>query len=154
MQQFELYKPRTITFDCITRIDGWDVKVYTISNQSSFKTLATLKKAKESLNEWVRRSSESALPVYKKAFLIVHEAREGIWILFNWWTGGEMIATRTYFADYTTPSQIRQSPQDLSLLCVWELEIFSHERHAWINHVLKKAQHPDFNAYLSSTLSI
>lgn len=152
MYQFELYKSRAITFDCVVQVDGWDVKVYTLSDQTTFCSQTTLAKAKESLIEWIQLPNNSVLPVYNKAFLIVHEAREGIWILFNWWTGGEMIATRTYFADYEAPTLIGQSPQDLSLLCIWELEIFSHERRAWINHTLKKAQNPDFNAYLRNVL--
>jgi len=33
--------------------------------------------------------------------------------------------------------------------CVWDLRLQSFEREEWINHVLRKATAPDFQAYLA-----
>lgn len=148
---FETYKPRPIHFFELFQKHEWSVKVYTISNKSRFDSLGILEKARELLPEWLLAAAESKLAVYKKAFLIVHEGREGVWILFSWWTGGEMLRTKVFFAAYEHPIVIKSSPYATNaLLCVWELEVFAHERNAWIQHVL--VENPNYKAYLKDVL--
>ena len=150
---FETYRPRTILFDRCMGIQDWTVKVYTITNKGEFESLAILDNCKNHLPVWLSDIENSTLPIYKQAFLIVHEAREGVWILLNWWTGGEMIETKVFFSSFNTPTAITDSPYNTNaLLCVWELEVFAHERASWITHVLSKADNPDFNAYIKDTL--
>ena len=98
-------------------------------------------------------ANQSNLPTYKTAFLIVHEAREGVLILLNWWTGENMVETQIFFANYNTPNKIEASPfKEKALVCIWEIEIFSHERKAWISHVLSKPDAPDYGAYFEDVL--
>ena len=150
---FETYRPRTISFHRCMGIQDWTVKVYTITNKDAFNSLAILDNCKNHLPVWLSSIENSTLPTYKQAFLIVHEAREGVWILLNWWTGGEMIETKVFFASFDLPMEITDSPYNTNaLLCVWELEVFAHERASWISHVLSKADNPDFNAYIKDTL--
>ena len=96
---------------------------------------------------WLVIPEKTSLPVYQHAFLITHEAREGIWILLYWWTGGEMLNRSTWFASNENPEDLKHSPEDDRLVCVWELEIIQHERNAWVKHVLEKANQPDFAGY-------
>ncbi len=148
---FEKYKPRTIHFSELFQKQEWSVKVYTISNKNRFDSLEILEKAKELLPDLLLEAAESTLAVYKKAFLIVHEGREGVWILLSWWTGGEMLRTKVLFAAFEHPIVIKKSPyQTNALLCVWELEVFAHERNAWVRHVL--VENPNFTAYLNDVL--
>lgn len=150
---FETYKSRAITFDRCMGINDWMVKVYTITNKSKFGSEGILRNCKTHLPAWLKGVENSTLPVYKHAFLIVHEAREGAWILLNWWTGGEMIETKVFFSSFDAPSTIKDSPYSTNaLLCVWELEVFAHERASWIEHILSKADHPDYTAYANDTL--
>lgn len=145
---FELYKPRKIDFKNWVEVNNWVVKIYTITNQSSFGSNVTVKLVESHLPNWLNEIDKSKLPTYKQAFLIIHEAREGVWILLNWWTGGEMIETKVYFSNFKTPNKISNSPHNTNaLICVWELEVFAHERKAWIKHILKKAKNPDFYNY-------
>ncbi|MEO1013043.1 MAG: hypothetical protein AAFX53_17225 [Bacteroidota bacterium] len=146
---FETYKPRNIVPSEVIQKNEWSIKLYTITQKDRFSSRSILVNVIEKLPDWLKVVERSNLPIYKKAFLIVHEAREGVWILLNWWTGGEMIQTQIYFTDYKTPEIIRESPYNTSsLLCVWELEVFAHERRSWINNILKKANRPDFQSYL------
>ncbi|MEL7268195.1 MAG: hypothetical protein AAGL34_01325 [Bacteroidota bacterium] len=150
---FEQYKARTISFRSNMNVQDWTVKVYTISNRTQFESVTILNHCAKHLPVWLKRIEHSTLPTYKHAFLIVHEAREGVWILLNWWTGGEMIETKVFFANYDTPDIITDSPYNTNnLLCVWELEVFAHERASWIQHVLSKAEAPDYEAYKNDTL--
>ncbi|MGW9685073.1 hypothetical protein [Flagellimonas sp. 2504JD1-5] len=145
---FETYEPRKILPEGLILVNDWYFKVYTISNKSNFGSYAILENVKSNFPEWTSMMDKSDLPSYKQAFVIVHEAREGVWILLNWWTGGEMVQTKVYFSDFEEPGQIKNSPYETNaLLCVWELEIFAHERRAWIQNVLLKAHSPDFETY-------
>ncbi|MEN1786141.1 MAG: hypothetical protein AAGF77_13540 [Bacteroidota bacterium] len=151
---FEPYKDRSIQFHNWINIKDWNIKVYTISHQAHFSASGILKKALEQLPHWITAIEASPLPTYRNAFLIVHEAREGVWILLNWWTGGEMIETKVYLSSYSNPETIVDSPYNINgLLCVWELEVFAHERSAWIENILKKATDPDFNGYHKTVLT-
>lgn len=150
---FETYRPRKIEFRKLLTVNDWNVKVYSITLNSNFQSLKILKRLEKELPMFLIAADESTLPTYKIAFLIVHEAREGVWALFNWWAGGEMIETKVYFVNYNEPHLIKESPYTPnSLLCVWELEIFAHERLSWINSVLKNAAKPDFKYYLNDVI--
>lgn len=150
---FDPYKPRAIMFKESLYCNGWNIKVYTITNQEEFKAKHIFQNIGRHVPVWIDQIENTTLPTYKQAFLIVHEAREGVWILLNWWTGGEMIETKVLFSSFETPEQITDSPYGTnSLLCVWELEVFAHERRAWIRHILSKANTPDYLAYTKDTL--
>ncbi len=147
-KEFEQYKDRKIDFVNICSVDDFTVKVYTITNRDSFESQDTLAASIKALPSWMEKVKESSIPTYKHAFLIIHEAREGVLILLNWWTGENMIETKICFADFEHPTKIDSAIYDRKqLVCVWELEIFYHEREAWIKHVLSKSENPDFNTY-------
>jgi len=151
---FEKYKPRKISFNDWVTINDWVVKIYTITMKNKFNSHSILSNIKKQIPQWLNTIEQSNLPVYKQAFVIVHEAREGVWILLNWWTGGEMIETKVYFSDYQQPKVISDSPyQTNSLLCVWELEVFAHERKSWIQNILENANVPDFDNYKIDVLN-
>ncbi|MCK8521783.1 hypothetical protein M0D21_09385 [Aquimarina sp. D1M17] len=152
--EFEIYKPRSILFNELFMVENWAVKIYQITNKTKFTSSNIYKNVIHHLPAWLKQLENSRLPIYKHAFLIVHEAREGIWILLNWWTGGEMIETKVFFSNFENPAVITNSPYNTnSLLCVWELEVFAHERISWIENVLKKAETPDFIGYSNDVLN-
>lgn len=155
MTAIDSYKPRRITFEGMVQVAGWYVKTYCITNRAAFSSHEVYTNAIAQLPLWLTDLGNAQLPVYKQAFLILHEAREGVWILLNWWTGGEMIETKVLFSSFDTPNIITNSPYNTSsLLCVWELEVFAHERRSWIEHILAKAGNPDYAAYTSDTLNV
>ncbi len=152
---FETYQTRKIDYRTVVKINDWNIKVYTITNKKTFQSERALEGFLNKLPELIEHVNSSSLPTYKVAFAIVHEAREGVLILLNWWTGGEMVETEIYFSDYLRPGEIVSSPfKDKALVCIWEIEIFAHERKAWIAHVLSAPDQPDFEAYLSDGISL
>lgn len=151
---FEKYKARKIRFFELLKVNGWAIKAYTITNRANFHSSEILENVKRALPKWLSEAERTTLDTYKKAFLIVHEGREGVWVLLNCWTGGEMIQTKVFFIEYHKPGTIQDSPYaPNSLLCVWELEVFVHERTSWINNVLRKAESPQFDYYLMDVLN-
>lgn len=146
--EFEHYEQRKIDFVETISVNEFKVKIYTITNRSEFESQATLTSCIEALPNWLNNAKGSTIPTHRHAFLIVHEAREGVLILLSWWTGENMVETKIYFADFKTPADVKISIYNpKQLVCIWELEVFYHERKAWIKHVLSKSNKPDFIAY-------
>ncbi|MGI9552902.1 MAG: hypothetical protein ACR2MT_16980 [Aurantibacter sp.] len=151
--EFEAYRSRIIEFRKLVKIGDWNVKMYSITKKDKFESYETLERIETELPNMLYEAQLSDLPTHKMAFAMAHEAREGVLILLCWWTGGEMVETKIFFSDYSTPDKIEPSPfKDKALVCIWELEVFAHERKAWIDHVLSKATDPDIDAYLGSYL--
>jgi len=151
---FEAYKPRQILFDDWLHVAGWLVKVYTITINKHFSSKEILKNVKKHIPIWLKATENSNLPTYRNAFAIVHEAREGVWILLSWWTGGEMVETKVFFSSFEAPQIITNSPYNTNaLLCVWELEVFAHERASWIQNILLNSKEPDFQRYQLDVLT-
>lgn len=149
---FEQYQDRKICFYGLLEVAGWQVKTYTISNKPAFTAHAIKDSILAALPAWLSTPAGSPLPAYNHAFLIIHEAREGVWVLLNWWTGGEMVARSTWFVGYEGPPKILHQPENDGLVCVWELEVLWHERKAWIEHVLQHPQSPFFDRYTRDVL--
>ncbi len=151
--EFEIYKPRKIEFNQLMEIDDWYVKVYTITLNEEFKSQQILSSALKELPIWVENAKKSFLKTHKNAFLILHEGREGVWILMNWWTDGEILETKVYFGDYDNHNVIKESiytPK--SLICTWELAVVLYERKAWMKHILFNANSPKFDEYINDIL--
>ena len=143
----ETYQSRNVGFFGLHTLGAWRVKMYTISHQARFAAVGAFQSALERLPTMLQEAEAGPWPTYGQAFVIVHEGRDGVWALYYWWTGGEMLESRLYFAPHTEPTQWRPYPRPGGLVCVWELEVIIHERQAWIDHVLRRAKAPDFAAY-------
>ncbi|MEO1213598.1 MAG: hypothetical protein AAFY45_08750 [Bacteroidota bacterium] len=143
----EAYVDRPIAYYELIRVYAWQVKTYRIGDFAHNRSEEIFTQALEQLPQWLEKAEKTGLPVYQIAFLVFHEGREGMWILLNWWTGGEMLQTHVYFCGYTRDEQIKAATHEGGLICVWELEIVLHERKAWIQHVLQNA--PNRYAYLA-----
>lgn len=149
----QMYKPRNTEFKRLLTINNWTVKVYTITNRSRFESAVTLQSALAKLPEWLEKSKTLGFETYGIAFLIVHEGTDGVWTLINWWTGGEILQSLTYYTDFDIPTEFQTRLQEGFMACVWELAVITFERAMWIEHILKKAHQPDFNTYFEKTLS-
>jgi hypothetical protein len=151
--EFQTYKPRKIEFNQLLKIDDWSIKIYTITLNSDFESKQILESALKEIPNWITSAQNSILKTHKNAFLILHEGREGVWILMNWWTDGEMLETKVYFGDYDSPNKVKETIyKPKSLICTWELAVIIHERKAWMEHVLLNSNSPKFEDYKNDVL--
>jgi hypothetical protein len=153
MNAFKLYKPREVRFDSLRNQADWSVKVYTITTRPSFEAKEVLENAVARLSEWLDKSKMSGMPTYGVAFLIVHEGRDGIWSLINWWMGGEVLQSMTFFTPFGCPNVFEKPPAEGFMSCVWEQAVIFFERSQWVEFVLKKAEKPDIKSYLNVHLN-
>lgn len=149
----ELYKPRKIEFRETVQIKDWKIKVYSITTRSHFDSMAELDSAVNHIPDWLENSKVPGLSTYNAAFLIVHEGNDGVWTLINWWNGENMLRSMTFFTKFGEPGSFRPTPDNGFMACVWEMEVISFECAMWVEHILKKADRPDFPGYFKNVLS-
>ena len=149
----DIYEPRKIEFREIVQINKWQIKVYSITSRAQFDSMAVLDSAVNHIPHWFENSKVPGLLTHNAAFLIVHEGNDGVWTLINWWTGENMLRSMTFFTKFGESGSFRPVPDTGFMACVWEMEVISFERAIWVEHILKKADEPDFASYFENVLS-
>lgn len=145
---FRSYQERNCRLYELVALGNWVVKVYTITAKPAFGSVEVLQHVKANLSSLLEEAREH----HNSAFLIIHEGTDGVWSLLNWWTGKEMLRTKTYFTSFQEKDKMTLLPGGGSMACVWELPVFMHERNAWVKHILKNASSPDFENYYKDIL--
>jgi len=64
-----------------------------------------------------------------------------------------MLQTHIYLSKYDNLKRFTKISGDGLFACIWELEVINHERNSWITNVLKKSESPDYQSYVSDTLT-
>lgn len=146
------YQPRKVEFHQLLTFDDWRVKVYTITHRTSFASSNVLTNAIANLPKWLAEAIALQLPIHNIAFLVVHEGRDGVWTLINWWVDENMLQSMTFFTRTDQPDEFAPLPHGTFMACVWEMAVLSFERAMWIEHILKQADHPDFTGYCNQYL--
>lgn len=149
----KIYQKRRVEFRQSISINDWKVKVYTLTYRNRFEANEILGKAVGKLVNWLEYTTKLDFEIYKIAFLMVHEGRDGVWSILNCWLGENMLRSITFRTSLSNPTEFEMLPEEGGMLCVWELEVVDFERKMWIEHILKKAETPDFAGYLNEKLS-
>lgn len=86
-------------------------------------------------------------------FVTLHYGEEAVWLLVDLWVN-EILRHFVYQASLSHPEQFTSGPNDGTVACVWELAVVTHERKAWIEHVLSRPLNPAYDTYLLDTIRI
>ncbi len=147
------YKSRPIKFKEIIGINGWKLKVYTITKGGSFHHPEFYKSVKENLPSWLSLKNSFNHDNDNIGFLILHSGNEGVFSIINWWVGENMLNTHIFFSDYQSNNNFKKISGDGLAPCVWELEVIYHEKKSWTKNVLKKLPDADYDNYILDTLN-
>jgi hypothetical protein len=137
------YQKRPIRFLEVMTVDGWQVKMYSISVKKTLVDASWIESARQQLPEWLNKSGNHTLPTYKIATLIIHEGKEGCFAIINWWVDENMLQLYVYLADYNTLINFRLFSDNGIVTCVWEMAVLWFERNAWVDSVLKHPGDPN-----------
>lgn len=151
--KFGSYKARFIRFLEVFQFEDWHIKVYSISRTTQLVAKENMDLAKSHLGEWLEKHKHTELQSYQIATLILHEFSGGCFAITNWWVDENMVQNYVYLKPLNEPDFSLYSDTGIAT-CVWEMAIWWHERNAWVEHVLKQADSPDFKAYLENQLNI
>ena len=142
------YTPRFISFKELVEIDGWTIKVYTISKTKEIDLQHFYQNALKELPKWLKLDNSFDASNDKIGFLILHEGTEGVFSIINWWVGKNMLNTHVFFTKHNEKDTFTKISGDGLGPCIWELEVINFERIAWTNNVLKQPIPSGFNSYL------
>ena len=149
-----IFKPRPIRFLELLDFNGWKVKTYSISFDSSDITEVITSTVKSNLCEWLLKSKDYNIPTYNIATLIIHKWRGGHFAIISWWTDENMLQVLVYLATNENPTHFKLYSDKGIVTCVWEMEVLWFERNAWIEEVLRKEINSEnINNYLQKTLN-
>jgi hypothetical protein len=147
------YNTRPIRFLEIYQWNDWKIKMYSISVRHTLVDAQNIETAKQLLTVWLEDSKLYPLEIYKVATLILHEGKEGCFAIINWWIDENMLQQFVYLATNEHPTEFTLYSNNGIFTCVWEMTVLWFERNAWVEHVLKKADNPDFEGYLKAQLN-
>jgi hypothetical protein len=146
------YEPRAIRpLDPIVE-QGWRLKFYGIRFEGELPDPEVIERAR-SLFVSELPGIPAEFPHYHIGFGIVHQARDGIFAILNWWVGENMVRQRVFYAPLSAPLELESISSTGITACVWELAVFWFERNAWVEEVLGAAGQPDLDAYFRRRLS-
>ena len=146
------YVAREIRFLELWSPLGWNIKVYGIAHPERTMPSASVLKAVKEL--FVSRLPDSNDKAHHGAgFVIVHVAREAVFVLLDLWTGENMLRQHLFASELDAQTKFRDLKSSHLMACVWEMRVHGYERQAWLDTVLKNPKGPDLPAYLSRQLN-
>ncbi len=89
----------------------------------------------------------------KYGFVVLHHGEEAMWLLVDWWIE-DILHQQLFYASIDDVGDFRDGPPNHEMACVWELLVTSHERDAWVKHVMMDPGNANFEAYLDDVFSV
>lgn len=142
------YKDRYIRYLGFSKIRDWYVKLYTISIDDK-KIDRLVINAATDLALVVLRGGNCGFNIYNVAFVILHRAQEGYFLLIGRWVDENMLMQDVYLSDFASPLEFNSIHNTHIVACVWELEIIYAERNSWVENVMKSDSSDCLLDYLS-----
>jgi hypothetical protein len=139
------YRRRYVRFAELWDVDGWRVKIYSLTRTSTPLPPELLDSGKRIAEAQLALATRDDPCNHGVAILTVHEGQHGDYVLIDWWSDNDILRHHNYGAP-KGGEMAHQWPGPAS--CVWELAIIGFERAAWIEHVLSPVG-PDLASYLA-----
>lgn len=146
------YSKREVRFLEIWRPDCWQIKCYGIAHPDRDMPNETVLAAAKGLAAGILAGAGDQ-DHHGAGFLIVHIAREAVFLLLDLWTGENMLRQYLYASSYDSPAEFRNLAETGLMACVWEMPIQDFERRAWIECVLDNPCGPNLEAYAGKRLN-
>jgi hypothetical protein len=149
------YAPRAFRFIELLTIDPsaadttWRMKLYGIASQGELPRASLLSAARRIAGEQLVREKANN---YGVGFIGVHDGRDAAFVFVDFWGNENELFHRVFLSRGSDPDKLTPAEPADSSVCVWDLHLQSFERAAWIKHVLRKAEAPDFEGYLAEHL--
>lgn len=145
------YRTRPVRYLKTLEDGGWRMKLYGISADGPEPRPELLIAAKEVAFETLPEPSGGGR--YGVGFVIVHDGRDGCYVLVDWWQGEDMLYQHLYLSPKGQPRGLERHTESGLTACVWELAVISFERQAWLDSVLKNPESPNIEHYMECSFS-
>ncbi len=141
----ELYAARRCDYLGVWEVDGWKIKAYAIPFGRDAARQELINAAKQKMSENLPDASEPGTPGV--GFIVIHDAEDAGFILFDWWANNIEIHQKIWYAEVNKPTELHDVPTPV-VACMYELEIIDFERRAFIDNLRGNKGVLDKNAYL------
>ena len=146
----EAYEPRAFRFIGLLEIGDWKMKLYGIAWRRELPRPELVETAKVIAADHLAGETS---PNYKISFIGVHDGRDACFVFVDFWGNENELFHRVFLSRSNDPATLSPAASADSSVCVWDLRLQSFEREAWIKHVLRKPDAPDFDGYLAERLT-
>ena len=147
----ESFKPRSVSYFGVHSIDNWKFKIYRMAYKENEPVDGLLDATLSNLPKWLEDKTKlNDFDHYNVGTVIIHEAKDSILTVVNWWVYENVIQNHVYCAPLDNPIEAVDYSSQGIRFCVWELNILWHERNLWVEHILKNADSPDWEKYLAN----
>ena len=146
------YAPRSFRFIELLSIGPsrtgsiWRMKLYGIAAERELPRPELVAAAKQIAAETLAKETANN---YKVGFIGVHDGRGAAFVFVDFWGNENELFHRVFLSRLNDPQSLTAAKGSDSSVCVWDLHLQSFEREAWIKHVLRKPNAPDFEGYLA-----
>src|SRR5437588_10042749 len=150
------YAPRSFHFIELLSIGPsrtgttWRMKLYGIACDRELPRESLLRVARKIAEDQLAKETVNN---YGVGFIGVHDGRNAAFVFVDFWGNENELFHRVFLSRNNDPERLAPAEAVDSSVCVWDLHLQSFERAAWIKHVLRKPDAPDFNGYLAENLS-
>jgi hypothetical protein len=148
------HQPRATSFLKLHEAAGWRLKFYGITGAGGPPRPELVTVAEALVPSVLPRPAVHSgggephdIDRYGVGFVILHDAADYAFALFDWWAGENELHQRMYSSLPSRLGTMRPHPSP-AIGCVWELAVIGFERRAWLEHVLSRPDGPDLEAYL------
>ena len=147
----EQFKKRATSYSGLYEFNDWKFKVYRIKYDETRVIQDVEKIVKSKLPNLIKEKTKiNAYPNYKIGTVIIHEAKDCVFTLVNWWIYENVMQHHVYFSELDSPNEIIDYSDKGIQFCVWDLAILWYERNLWIETILKNSKKPNWDSYLKN----
>lgn len=146
------YEPRPIRFLDLWAVDEWRIKVYGIACSRPQPRRELVAAARRIASRQLR-SLPADLDHYHLGFLGVHDGRTSNFVFLDFWADENELHHHVFVSPSEDTGDFTDVTSTGLSACVWDLRLQAFERDAWVAHVLRRGNAPDFDGYLATTLN-
>ena len=144
------YEERSFRFIELLSIDDWRMKLYGIAYRRELPRPELLEAARRVAADTLEKETANN---YKVGFVGAHDGRNACFVFVDFWGNENELFHRVFLSRGNEPQALSPWKISDSSVCVWDLRLQSFERDAWIKHVLKNTDAPDFDSYLQERMN-
>lgn len=143
------YASRSFRFIDLLSIGDWRMKLYGIACDRELPRASLLAAAKKITHDQLSKETANN---YRVGFVGVHDGRGAAFVFVDFWGNENELFHRVFLSRDNDPERLAPARPAESSVCLWDLHLQSFERAAWVKHVLRKPDAPDFDGYLAECL--
>ncbi|NRA68779.1 MAG: hypothetical protein HRU19_30125 [Pseudobacteriovorax sp.] len=116
----------------------WQIKLYTISNETQITQTSIFNDCLLRIPEWLTYKNGFNDNHHNHGFFILHETPKGVFAVIAWWVEENILTSHVFFYQPNQPATIKKISGEGIVACSWELAIIAYESRSWSQLVVEE----------------